>query len=342
MAVRASGSPGRHTNVNPNRLKIMKLPTSLLSRRRALQIGATAGVGLAIGRFTAQAEEAKSLPLITKAIPSSGKKIPVVGLGTNAYGVENPEELEARREVLKHMPEVGLSVIDTAPGYGKSEVVLGELINGLGNRDKLFLATKVTVDADKGQSVKDGIAMLEESFKRLKTDHIELMQVHSLRGWAVLLPVLREWKKEGRISYYGVTTSDDKQYPELIKVLEQEPLDFVQVDFSIANRNAEERILPLCLDKGVATLLNFPFGGRRGNNVIAATKDKPLPDFAKEIQCATWAQLLLKYLVSHPAVTCAIPGTVKVKHVDDNAAAARGTLPDAALRKRIEEAFAAL
>lgn len=312
-----------------------------LSRRSLMKAGAITGVGLAFGHLPLLGEES-SLPLITKEIPSSGKKIPVIGLGTNAYGVEKPEELDARREVLKRMPDVGLSVIDTAPGYGKSEAVLGELISGIGNRDKLFLATKVTVDADKGQSAKDGIAMLEESFKRLKTDHIELMQVHSLRGWKVLLPILREWKKEGRISYYGVTTSDDKQYEELGKVLESEKLDFVQVDFSIANRNAEERILPLCQDKGVATLMNFPFGGRRGNNVIAATKDKPLPDFAKEIQCTSWAQILLKYLVSHPAVTCAIPGTVKAAHLEDNAKAARGVLPDAALRKRIEEAFAAL
>lgn len=316
----------------------MNTHPSHLSRRSLMKAGVVTGVGLAFGHLPLLGEES-SLPLITKEIPSSGKKIPVIGLGTNAYGVEKPEELDARREVLKRMPEVGLSVIDTAPGYGKSEAVLGELISGIGNRDKLFLATKVTVDDG---DVKKGIAMLEESFKRLKTDHIELMQVHSLRGWAVLLPVLREWKKEGRISYYGVTTSDDKQYPELIKVLENEKLDFVQVDFSIANRNAEERILPLCQDKGVATLMNFPFGGRRGNNVISATKDKPLPDFAKEIQCTSWAQVLLKYLVSHPAVTCAIPGTVKATHLEDNAKAARGTLPDAALRKRIEETFAAL
>ncbi len=280
--------------------------------------------------------------LITKAIPSSGQKIPVVGLGTNAYGVDDPEELAARREVLKRMPEVGLTLIDTAPGYKTSEIVLGNLIADIGNRDQLFLATKVTVDADKGQTVKDGIAMLEESFKRLKTDHVELMQVHSLRGWQVLLPVLREWKAAGKIGYYGVTTSDDKQYDELAKVIETEKLDFVQVDFSIANRNAEERILPLAADKGAAVLLNFPFGGRRAENLIAQTLGKPLPGFAAEIQCTSWAQILLKYLVSHPAVTCAIPGTVKVKHIEDNAKAARGVLPDAGLRKRIEEAFAAL
>ncbi len=312
-----------------------------ISRRKAMQFALAAGAGMALGRSPVLAEQAAG-ELITKVIPSSGKKIPVIGLGTNAYGVDNEDELAARREVLQRMPELGLSMVDTAPGYKTSETVLGNLIKGIGNRDKLFLATKVTVDADKGQTVKDGIAMLEESFKRLQTDHIDLMQVHSLRGTEVLLPVLREWKQAGRISYYGVTTSDDKQYDALIKVLETEKLDFVQVDFSIANRNAEERILPQAQEKGAAVLLNFPFGGRRGDNLIAKTLGKPLPGFAAEIQCTSWAQILLKYLVSHPAVTCAIPGTVKVKHLDDNAKAARGVLPDAGLRKRIEEAFAAL
>lgn len=312
------------------------------TRRHALKFGFTTAATLSAAPYLLHAEDKPSGELITKAIPSSGKKISVIGLGTNAYGVEKEDELAARREVLKRMPEVGLTVVDTAPGYGKSEVVLGNLIKEIGNRDKLFLATKVTVDLDKGQDVKSGIAMLEESFKRLQTKHLDLMQVHSLRGTAVLLPVLREWKKEGRISYYGVTTSDDKQYPDLIKVLETEKLDFVQVDYSIANRNADERILPLCKDKGAAVLINFPFGGRRGNNLIAQTTGKSLPGFAAEIQCTSWSQILLKYTVSHPAITCAIPGTVKVKHVEDNAVAARGVLPDAAMRRKIEEAFAAL
>ncbi len=313
-----------------------------LSRRHAIKLSVAAGLGLALDRAAAPAQAAPTGELITKVIPSSGKKLPVIGLGTNAYGVDAADELAARREVLKRMPEVGLSVVDTAPGYKTSEVVLGNLIKDIGNRDKLFLATKVTVDEDKGQTVKDGIAMLEESFKRLQTDHIDLMQVHSLRGVELLLPVLREWKQAGRISYYGVTTSDDKQYDKLIKVLETEKLDFVQVDYSIANRNAEERILPLCLEKGVATLINFPFGGRRGENTITQTLGKPLPGFAADIQCTSWPQILLKYIVSHPAINVAIPGTIKVKHVEDNAAASHGTLPDAALRKKIEEAFAAV
>ncbi len=314
--------------------------TRHLTRRQALQFTLAAGAGAAFAGPSLQAQSATEL--ITKTIPSSGKKIPVIGLGTNAYGVDAPDELAARREVLKRMPELGLTVVDTAPGYKTSETVLGNLIKDIGNRDKLFLATKVTVDVDKGQTVKDGIAMLEESFKKLQTDHIDLMQVHSLRGVEVLLPVLREWKQAGRISYYGVTTSDDKQYEKLIQVLETEKLDFVQVDYSIGNRNAEERILPLAQDKGVATLLNFPFGGRREDNAITKTLGKPLPDFAAEIQCTSWAQILLKYLVSHPAVTCAIPGTVKMKHLEDNAKAAHGTLPDQGLRKKIEEAFAAV
>ena len=310
-----------------------------LTRRSAMKLGLVAGAGLTLNPLTLSAQETAALPLLTKEIPGSGKKIPVIGLGTNQYGVSTEEELASRREVLRQFPKLGLSLIDTAPGYGKSEEVLGKLIKELGIREQLFLATKVT--AEDGD-VKKGIGMLEDSFKRLQTKHIELIQVHSLRGWEALLPVLREWKKEGRISYYGVTTSDDKQYPELIKILEKEELDFVQFDYSVGNRNAEEKILPLVAEKKIASLVNMPFGGRRGPTIIAKTAGKPLPDLAKEINATSWAQILLKYVVSHPAVTAAIPGTTKLKHLEDNAAAARGVLPDAGMRKRIEEAFAAL
>ena len=308
-----------------------------LTRRSAMKLGLTAGAGLGLNRL--HAEEASTLPLITRTIPGSGKKIPVIGLGTNQYGVTTEEELAPSREVLRQFPKLGLSVVDTAPGYGKSEEVLGKLVTELGIRDQLFYATKVTTDDD---DVNKGIAMLEESFRRLQTKHIELVQVHSLRGWKVLLPLLRDWKKQGRISYYGVTTSDDNQYDALTKILETEELDFVQFDYSVGNRNAEEKILPLVAEKKIGALVNMPFGGRRGPHVIAKTSGKPLPDFAKEIQASSWAQILLKYVVSHPAVTATIPGTTKLKHLEDNAGAARGILPDAGLRKRIEEAFAAL
>lgn len=306
-----------------------------LTRRRILQLGIATGAALA-SPWAFAAEDSEKTRLITKSIPVSGKKLPVIGLGTNNYGVEAEAELAARREVLKRFPELGLSVVDTAPGYGKSEVVIGKLVKEIGNRSSLFLATKVTAD---GNDPKPGIAMLEESFKRLQTDHIELVQIHSLRGTAPLLPVLREWKKQGRISYYGVTTSEDRQYAALLKVMETEELDFIQVDYSLGNRSAEEKILPLAAEKKLAVLLNMPLGGRRGENLISKTTGKPLPDFAKEIQCTSWAQILLKYVVSHPSATCAIPGTTKLKHLEDNAAAAHGELPDAALRKRIEQAF---
>lgn len=310
-----------------------------LSRRGAMKLGIAAGAGVGLSQFALHAEEAGALPLITRAIPSSGKKIPVIGLGTNQYGVSTEEELAPRRDVLRQFPKLGLSLVDTAPGYGKSEEILGKLVTELGIRDQLFFATKVTTDD--GDEAK-GIAMLEESFKRLQTKHVELVQVHSLRGWKTLLPILREWKKEGRISYYGVTTSEDNQYDDLAKILETEELDFVQFDYSVGNRNAEEKILPLVAEKKIAALVNMPFGGRRGPHIIAKTAGKALPDFAKEIDASSWAQILLKYVVSHPAVTAAIPGTTKLKHLEDNAAAARGALPDAGMRKRIEEAFAAL
>ena len=174
----------------------MKPARTHLTRRRALKLGLAAGTCLTLDRLTLRAQETETLPLITRTIPGTEKKIPVIGLGTNQYGVETEEELAPRREVLRQFPKLGLSLIDTAPGYGKSEEVLGKLVTELGIRDQLFYATKVTTDDG---DVKKGIAMLEESFKRLQTKHIELVQVHSLRGWKVLLPLLREWKKEGRI-----------------------------------------------------------------------------------------------------------------------------------------------
>lgn len=313
----------------------MNRDTSHLSRREALKIGVAAGLGLAMGRLSLHAQTGGSSPLITKPIPSTGERIPVVGLGTNNYSVESEEDLAPRREVLRKMSELGLTVVDTAPGYGRSEIVIGQLVAEIGNRKKLFLATKVT--APEGD-VQRGTQMLEESFRRLRTDRVDLMQVHSLNGTAAILPVLREWKRAGKIRYIGVTTSSDRQYDELASTMQRETLDFIQVDYSIGNRNAADRILPLAADRGMAVLLNLPFGGRRGN-VIPAWVNKPLPGWAAEIGCASWAQLFLKYAVSHPAVTCAIPGTVRPQYVTDNAGAARGVLPDAAMRRRIEQLF---
>ena len=307
------------------------------TRREAIRAGLLAGAGLAISRLplAADVEKARRLPLIMRPIPSTGEQIPVVGLGTNRYGVSTPEEMAPLREVLRAMPGLGGKVIDTAPSYRGSEAVLGQLMDELGNRDQFFLATKVTApDGD----VEEGIRQMENSFEALKTDMIDLMEVHNLNGADAILPVMKEWKQEGRIRYIGVTTSSTGSHEALMEIMRREPLDFVQVNYSIGSRDAAETVLPLAQDRGMAVMLNVPFGGRRGS-VFGLLADKELPEWAAEFDCSSWAQFCLKFIISHPAVTCPIPGTTDVEHLADNLGAARGGLPDAAMRTRMEQLF---
>lgn len=307
------------------------------SRRDLLKLGALTGAaGLMRPLFAAETSE--TLPLITRAVPSSGERLPVIGLGTNAYSVTSAEDLAMRREVVRRMPELGGTVVDTAPAYGRSEEVIGQLVSEIGNRDKLFLATKVTTNSDAAA----GRAMLEESFKRLRTKHIELIEVHNLIGAETLLPVLAEYKADKRIRYFGVTTSNDPQHAATADLLRKHRLDFVQVNYSIDDRESAKELLPLAQERGTAVLVNMPFGGRRGGNLFARLAGKPLPPWAAEFDAASWPQFLLKYVVSHPAVTCAIPGTTKIAHLEDNQRGGRGRLPDAKLRERMEKFWAEL
>lgn len=311
------------------------IETSFLTRRDLIRSGMAAGVGFALAPWDAWAAETTALPLITKTIPSSGEKVPVVGLGTNAYSVSATEEVAARREVLQHFPQLGAKVIDTARGYGESEVVIGNLLKELGNRSSVFLATKTP---NRGELL-PGDGELEAAFKRLQTDKLDLIQIHNFHGIDTLFPRFLEWKKAGKVRYVGVTTSTDEQYPQLKQALNTLPLDFIQVDYSIDNRGAGDEILPLAKDKGVAVLINVPLGGRRGN-VLSRVADKALPPWSKDLDVTSWAQLLLKYNISHPAVTAVIPGTTKLTHLQDNQRAARGRLPTPAERKKIEEFWA--
>lgn len=311
-----------------------------LSRRGVIKAGVAVAVGAALGGFTqadllAAEVAASKLPLITKPIPSSGERLPVVGLGTNAYSVSAPEEIAARKEVLQHFPQLGAKVIDTARGYGDSELVIGKLLAELGNRDQVFLATKTPIRGD----VLPGDAELEETLKRLQVQRIDLLQIHNFNGIDKLFPLLLEWKKAGRVRYVGVTTSTNDQYPQLADAIRTLPLDFIQVDYSIENRDADAEILPLAQSKSLAVLNNVPLGGRRGN-LLGKVANRPLPPWAADIDVTSWAQLLLKYNISHPAITAVIPGTTKLTHLIDNQLAARGRLPDAAMRKRIEEFWA--
>ena len=312
--------------------------SKLLSRRQALVAGIAIGIAAAGRRTLAVAADAGSTaPAVSKAIPATGERLPVIGLGTNNYSVTSADDLALRREVLARMPGLGGTVIDTAPAYGRSEVVLGELLADLGNRDRFFLATKVTApDGD----LASGRTMLEDSFRRLRTSRIDLMQVHNLDGVDVLMPALREAKEAKRIRYIGVTTSRAEQYPQMVEAMRRHPLDFIQVDYSIDNRAADEKVLPLAQERGIAVLINMPFGGRRSGNLFPRLDGREVPGWAVDAGAGSWAQFLLRYVVSHPAVTCAIPGTHRIAHLEDNMRAAGGELPDAAMRARMEEYWA--
>ncbi len=265
----------------------------------------------------------------TRKIPSSGTALPVVGCGTwRAFDVgDGAGERTPLAEVLRVLFEAGGSVIDSSPMYGRAEGVVGDLLAAAHNRGNAFLATKVWTS---GRAA--GITQMQRSLQLLRTDHIELMQVHNLVDWRTHLATLRGWKREKRISYLGVTHYTPSAYDELEAVLRAEPLDFVQLDYAIDDRTAERRLLPLAADRGIAVLVNRPFGG---GGLLQKLRNQPLPDWAGEIGCRSWAQILLKYVLGHPAVTCVIPGTSRPEHMRENADAGVGPLPDAAFRAKM-------
>lgn len=307
-----------------------------LTRREVIKLGVGAGVSMFLPRLDLWAQEGS---LLHRVIPSSGERIPAVGIGTAILYNFDPgsPEYTLRREVFKAFVEGGGKVIDTAPSYGNAEVVVGQLMKDLGIRDRLFVATKVGV---RGQNQREaGIQQMERSLERLQTDRVDLMQVHNLRDVKTQLATIREWKAEGRVRYVGMTTSSYRQYEDFERTMRDEELDFVQVNYSLAARRAEERILPLAADRGMAVLVNLPFGRGR---LFRAVGDRPLPEWAAEFDCATWAQFFLKYILSHPAVTCAIPGTDRPEYAIDNLGAARTRLPDVNQRNRMVDFFDSL
>ncbi|MFV1988139.1 MAG: aldo/keto reductase [Gemmatimonadota bacterium] len=306
-----------------------------LTRRDMVKLGASAGAYLALGPRVTKAEWPQDSP-VTKPIPSSGEEIPIVGLGTRDYKTGASAEVMTQfRETLIAFVDHGGTVIDTAAGYGRgtSETVLGTLLAEQGRGDDVFWATKVDRE---GKA--EGAARMEASFDKLQREQIDLMQVHNLRDTSTQLATMREWRQDGRIRYIGVTSSSRRQFDAMIETIETEELDFVQINYSIADRAASERILPMCQEKGIATLINLPYGRGR---TFEAVGDTPLPEWAAEFS-ESWGNFFLKYVTSHPAVTAAIPGTTKPRHAIDNMAAARGWMPDAAMRTRMEEFFDAL
>jgi len=313
----------------------MSWKSHLFSRRDMLKISAGAGAGLALGNWSVFAQSSQPAGLIQRAIPSSGERLPLVGIGTaRRYNVgTSAEERAPLKEVLKRLPELGGKLIDTAPSYGTAETVVGDLVRDIGNRDRLFIATKV-----RKQDLADAKKEIEQSFEILHTDKIDLIQVHNLVGLDDVLPVLREMKAAGRIRYVGVSTSSGRQYADFIKMMEKEDLDFIQVNYSMTSRTAAERILPLARDRGMAVLVNLPYSRGR---VFQRAGDRAIPDWAADY-ADTWGQFFLKYILANPAVTCVIPGTAKIKYLEDNLGAARGPMPDAAMQKRMEQFYDAL
>jgi len=264
-----------------------------------------------------------------RKVPATGEMLGVVGLGTwQTFDVgSSSTERAPLAEVLRTLFEAGGSVVDSSPMYGRSEAVAGDLLAAAGSRDKAFIATKVwTTGRDAG------IAQMEKSFKLFHTDRIDLMQVHNLLDWQTHLPTLSAWKKEGRIRLLGVTHYTEGAHGTLEVVLQLGGFDFVQVDYAIDDRGIEERLLKFAADNGIAVLINRPFGG---GGLMRKLAGRPLPGWAKDIGCTSWAQVLLKFVLAQPAVTCAIPGTSKPGHMRDNIQAGIGDYPDAGLLKKM-------
>ena len=267
--------------------------------------------------------------MIEREIPSTGEAIPVIGLGTwQTFDVgPDPAERESLRAVLRTFADGGGRLVDSSPMYGRAEGVVGDLTEVMNLHPTLFLATKVWTTGRQ-----EGIRQMETSLRRLRTTTIDLMQVHNLVDVATHLDTLAGWKRDGRVRYVGVTHYTASAHDALAEVIASRPVDFVQVNYSVAERDAERRLLPLARDRGVAVIVNRPFVG---GAFIRRLRDRPLPDWAAELGCASWAQLLLKFVVSHPAVTCAIPATADAAHMQDNLKAGEGPLPDEDIRARI-------
>ena len=272
-----------------------------------------------------------------RAIPSSGERIPVIGLGTARTFDVDPDDaarLEPLRGVMRAFHEGGGRVVDSSPMYGHAEAVVGRLAADLGIAERLFMATKVWTHGRES-----GVEQMRRSRERMGGGPLELIQVHNLVDLETHLGTLRAWREEGWVGYIGITHYTDASHDELARIIEREPIDFVQFNYNILARNAERRLLPAAADNGVATLINEPF---EKGTLFRRVRGRPLPDWAAEIGVASWAQLFLKFIVGHPAVTAALPATSKPKHAADNIAAARGALPDARLRERMARLVAEL
>jgi len=300
-----------------------------MTRREAGKVIGGTAAALVLPITTRAANESSTI--LTRTVPSSGEKLPVIGLGTwRAFDVDLTSDIRRQlQEVLSMFVKLGGRVIDSSPMYGHAEEVIGDLSAALGIRGKLFLATKVWT-----RGKESGIKSMERSMALLRTKRIDLMQVHNLVDVNTHLATLREWKDKGRIRYLGITHYEAGAFTDVENIMRSEKLDFVQINYSLMERDAEERVLPLANERGIAVIVNRPFGA---GDLFDKVRSKPLPSSATEFDCRSWAQFFLKWIVAHPAVTCAIPATDKPGHLEDNMQGGIGRLPDANMRRRMVE-----
>jgi len=306
-------------------------------------MGITAGAGATLGLTPRLLAALQQGQLIRRAIPSTGEMLPVIGLGSSATfsQVARSEEISALKAVFQTMVDKGASVFDTAPSYGASEQVAGNIVNEMGIRDKIFWATKVNV-AGRGGTAADPAAaraQIQTSIDILKKPKVDLIQVHNLGDVPTQLAILKELKKEGRVRYIGVTTTSDSQYGALETIMRNEPLDFIGVDYAVDNRGVEDKILPLARERKIGVLVYAPFGR---TSLFRRAAGVPVPDWAKEFDATTWAQFFLKWIIANPAVTTVTPATSQAKNMLDNIGGGIGRLPSDATRKRMTELVDAL
>ncbi|WP_436517763.1 aldo/keto reductase [Ekhidna sp. To15] len=303
-----------------------------LSRRKALKQIGVGAMALALPKLSM----AETDQIMKRAIPSSGEQIGIVGLGTwQTFDVgDSSSQQEPLKAVLRALVQSGGSVIDSSPMYGSSERVVGELTSQMNLQDQLFFATKVWTRGEQS-----GIDQMQTSMRKMKTNPMDLMQIHNLQDWKTHIKTLYKWKEQGLIRHIGITHYQDSAHRELERIIKSENIDFVQVNCSISNRNAEKFLLPTAQERGVAVLINRPY---TGGSLFRKVRDLELPAWSSEFDCKSWGQFFLKYLLSNPAITCVIPGTSKEKHMLDNLGAGAGRLPDRNARDRMVAYFDAL
>ncbi len=309
----------------------------MLDRRQLLKLGASA---MALPMVALGAQETTGgqpgAAMIRRPIPSSGELLPVMGMGTSRTfdSPADPRSLAELSAVMRAFFAGGGTVIDSSPMYGNAESRVGDVLRAMEERPGVFAATKVWTE---GRD--EGIAQMEESARRMNVEVFDLIAVHNLVDWKTQLDTLKRWKDSGRVRYIGITTSHGRNHPELLEIMRSEPLDFVQFSYNIENRVAEEQLLPLAADRGIATMINRPY--QRGA-LFTRSRGADLPDVAADLDCTTWAQFYLKFILGHPAVTCIIPATAKVHHMEDNMQANFGRVPDAGQRAEMLRVFHSL